>query len=406
MAKKQLHFLCISRYFKGSDFLQSIHENGHKVYLLTSSKLKNEDWPWQSISDVYFIDEDEKGRWNTNDVVEGLAFTMRSVHFDAFIALDDYDVEKVAHLREHFRIGGMGETTSRHFRDKLAMRAKTKDAKLPSPKFVGLFNDQTINEFLDSVPGPWILKPRSAASAQGMKKLKSKEEAWSAIHALQSNRHGYLIESFTPGDVFHVDGLVDNGKVIFTRVSQYLDTPFEVAHDGGIFRSQTVPINGSDSKELIDLNKRIIKAFGLHHGAFHSEYIKSHADGSFFFLETSSRVGGANLAEMVETASGVNLWREWAKIEIAFLTGGTYKLPSISKAHAGIIVSLSRFQNPDSSPFQDSEIVWRMKKEWHIGLIIKSSKQERVRELLDKYTEIVAKEYHASLPSRDTHYNP
>ena len=43
----------------------------------------------------------------------------------------------------------------------------------------------------------------------------------------------------------------------------------------------------------------------------------SRHDGAQYFLETSARVGGAFIVDVVEAATGINLWREWAKIEIA-----------------------------------------------------------------------------------------
>ena len=33
------------------------------------------------------------------------------------------------------------------------------------PDFCPLFNDEAVNEFLGRVPGPWLVKPRSEASA-------------------------------------------------------------------------------------------------------------------------------------------------------------------------------------------------------------------------------------------------
>ena len=136
-------------------------------------------------------------------------------------------------------------------------------------------------------------------------------------------------------------------------------------------------------------------------GASHTEFIVSKATGDLFFLETSSRVGGANLAEMVAFASGINLWSEWAKIESDTLKQKQYKLPKTKNTYAGIVVSLSRYEYPDSSSFNDKEIVWRMNKAWHIGMIVVSDSSERVLELLDQYTKRIANEFHASLPAPD-----
>ncbi len=399
MAKPPLNIVCISRFFKGNAFIEAAHAAGNKVYLLTSSKLKEEAWPWECITEAFYMDEDEKERWNMEHVENGLAYKMKNIKFHLLVALDDFDVEKVAHLREHFRIPGMGETTSRYFRDKLAMRVKALEEGIPIPEFTGLFNDDDIRRFTLIVPGPWIIKPRSAASAMGMKKLYNTDELWRHLEVLGDQRHHYLLERFAPGDVFHVDSLVVDKKVIFASVSQYLDTPFDVAHGGGIFRSQTLPFGSKDEKELLKLNKQLMKAFNMNYSATHTEFIKGKVDGKYYFLETASRVGGANIAEMVEASSGINLWSEWAKLEIAKANKAKYKLPKVTKKNAGIIVSLSRYEQPDTSSFSDEEIAWRMDKKWHIGLIVQSTdSHERVRELLDAYTERVRNEFHASLP--------
>lgn len=396
MSQKPINFLCISTYFKGEDFLKSSKAEGNKVFLLTMKKLEHEKWPWEAIDDVFYIDD-----WNHENVIKGIAYKFRTINFDHFVALDDFDVEKVALLREHFRMPGMGRTTAHYFRDKLAMRIKAKEEGVNVPEFTSLFSNDAINNYADTILAPWLLKPRMEASATGIKKIYSKDELWQIVNDLGDERDNYLVEKFAPGDVFHVDGLNVDGKVVFARVSKYLDTPFEVAHGGGIFRSASSEIGSKIEKGLQKMNKDVMKAFGMQSGASHTEFIQSKATGELFFLETSSRVGGANLAEMVAYASGVNLWGEWAKIESAKLKKQTYKLPKINNQYAGIVVSLSRFEHPDTSSFTDKEIVWRMDKQWHIGLIVVSDSSERVLELLDKYTHRIGNEFHASAAAPD-----
>jgi len=212
------------------------------------------------------------------------------------------------------------------------------------------------------------------------------------------------LEQFATGTVYHVDALNFDGKILFDRSSEYLATPFEVANQGGIFRSQTLERNSKIDVKLRALNAKLMKAFGMNYSATHSEFI-SGEKGKIYFLETASRVGGAHLAEMVEMSSGINLWEQWAVIEDAVARGKKYKLPKNKEVQAGIIVSLSRFQNPDHEPFSAKEVVWCLKKDWHIGMIVASKKHQRVRELLDLYAERIAKDYHASLPPEETQLN-
>ncbi len=278
MANKALNFLCISTFFKGQDFLKFCKAEGNNVYLLTKKKLENEDWPWESIKETFYVEE-----WKEDDVINSIAYLFRSIRFDRFIALDDFDVEKVARLREHFRMPGMGETTARYFRDKLAMRFKAQESGIPVPAFTALFNDEAINVFTDNIPAPWLLKPRLEASATGIVKIHNKDEAWQIVNELGDDRQNYLIEKFAPGDVYHVDGLNVDGKVVFSRVSQYLDTPFEVAHGGGVFRSHTIKIGTPEEKALTKMNKEVMKVFGMLFGASHTEFIISKATGRDFF---------------------------------------------------------------------------------------------------------------------------
>jgi biotin carboxylase len=141
---------------------------------------------------------------------------------------------------------------------------------------------------------------------------------------------------------------------------------------------------------------------GLIRGATHSEYIRSHSDGKLYFLENAARVGGANIAECVEYASGVNLWREWARIEITNLRGEKYELPQTHAGYAGIINCLAHQEWPDLSSYDDPEVAWRLNKKYHAGLIISSPDAARVESLLNQYAERFAQDFLAIMPPRQS----
>ncbi|MBK8626330.1 MAG: hypothetical protein IPN86_12420 [Saprospiraceae bacterium] len=102
---------------------------------------------------------------------------------------------------------------------------------------------------------------------------------------------------------------------------------------------------------------------------------------------------------MVENASGINLWSEWARIECAACRGQKYKLPKVRTDHGGIIVSLSRYEHPDTSSFEDKEIVWRMKKSTtSVSFTIQTEIKSDF--LLDKYAERVQNEFHECTSQR------
>ena len=388
-------FLCISNYFKGNALLTALKKEGNRVFLVTTEQLRNKPWAIEYIDEVFYmpgLDLD----WDLDLLLKGVSGLMKEHKIDGIIALDDYDVEKAAFLRENLRIAGMGQTTGRYFRDKLAMRMRAKDAGIRVPAFSALFNNEEINHFADNVEAPWVLKPRSEASAHGIIKVQNKEELWNHIDRLGENRIYYLVEQFKPGDVYHADGLHLNGKTLFLTVSRYLATPMEISQGGGIFRSANIKYGSEDDKAIKKVNEATMKAFGLKNGASHTEFIKSREDGQIYFLETASRVGGAHLAEMVEAATDVNLWEEWAKIEDAVLKDKKYELPKVAKNYAGIVLTLSKYERPDLSSFDDPEVCFRVPLEYHAGLIVKSPKQERVMQLLDNYAQRFASELSTS----------
>ena len=397
-------FLCISCYFKGSAFIRSCKEAGNTVYLLTVKSLEHADWPKGHIDEMFYMESDSNAPVALGNLAKGFAWFMQNKQVDRIVALDDFDVEKAAYLREEFRIPGMGQTTARFFRDKLAMRVRAQAEGVPVPAFTDLFNNQRLAEFANRIEYPCLIKPRGEASATGIQKIHSAEELWKAVHGLGDRRHTYLVEQFRPGDVYHVDSISHAGEIVFCQVSRYLDTPFDVAHGGGIFRSVSVPYNHVDAQMLRAMTADVMHAFNMQFSASHTEWIRQ-KDGKFVFLETASRVGGAHVAEMVEAATSVSLWSEWAKLETAMATGTTYTPPERRFEQAGIIVSLSRFERPDMAPFNDPEVVWKMDKKQHVGVIVQSNSADRVLELLDKYASIIGRDYHASAPAppKSTH---
>jgi biotin carboxylase len=387
-----LTMLCIATYRKGDDFLRECRAQGCRVLLLTDEKLRNADWPREAIDAFYYVRRDMP----LEDIRKGAAFLGRTERFDRIVALDDFDVELAAMLREYLFVPGMGETTARAFRDKLAMRRRARSAGLACPAFVHALNFGEITEWTHRVPPPWVLKPRSQAAALGIRKLHSADELWQAIDKLGDATADYLIEQFVPGDVYHVDSIVFNRTVQFAIASRYRTPPMAVAHEGGIFVTRTLSNEDPATDPLEKFNARILEAFGLVRGASHTEFIRAQ-DGTWNFLETSARVGGAFIVDVAEAASGLNLWREWAKVEIAG-EEGTYEARPRQNRCAGIVLSLARQETPDTSAYTDPEILTRIRKPHHAGLIVASPSAERVSELLDDYTRRFYSDFHASAP--------
>lgn len=399
MSTTPFTILCLASYDKGAEFLREAKRQGCRVLLLTAPRTNNAAWPRESIDEIFVL-RDIDGKWDDNELINSVSYVARKETIDAIVALDDYDLEAAGLLRDHLQIRGFGETITRNFRDKLAMRRRAFDEGVLAPDYIHLVNESKIHNFIQRVPSPWIVKPRGEASAIGVKKVHTPEELWNIYEELGDRRSMYLVEQFLPGDILHVDSLTYDGKVVFAAVSKYGKPPFEVMHGGGIFTTRIVEHGSAEEKEALKANQTVLKAMGLRYGASHTEFIQAHSDGKLYFMETAARVGGANIVEMVEAATGVNLWAEWAKIEIAY-GAAPYKTPKPRKDYAGVIISLSKQEWPDTSAYNDPEIVWRMDKAQHVGLIVRSSDSARISQLLDNYQQRFYDDFYASLPAPD-----
>ena len=387
-----LTLLCIATFLKGHEFLREAKRQGCRVLLLTDEKLRDADWPREAVDEFFYVRRDMPHA----DIRKGAAHLARRERIDRIVALDDFDVELAAMLREHLFVPGMGETTGRAFRDKLSMRRRARSAGIPCPEFVHVLNTDALREWTSRVPPPWVMKPRAQAAAIGIRKILSADELWPAIDATGDLFAEYVLEQFVPGDVFHVDSIVFDRQVRFAVASRYNTPPMAVAHEGGIFATRTLSPGDPLSVALLASNERVLQTFGLVRGASHTEFIRA-VSGEWFFLETSARVGGAYIVDVVEAATGVNLWREWAKVEIAG-QDGRYDPPPSRPLAGGIVLSLARQEYPDTAAYTDPEITLRIRKAHHAGLIVTSPSGERVAHLLDDYTRRFYEDFHTSAP--------
>jgi biotin carboxylase len=407
MTNSKPTILCIASFFKGNDFIRECKRQGCGVVLLTREKLLAAEWARDSLDELIAI----PGKTSVQSYLAAATHVARQRRVVRVVALEEYDIVTAAHIREHLGVSGMGTTIARSFQDKLAMRCKAREVAILQPKFVPLVNFAVVDEFIKQTSSPWMLKPRIGASSMGMKKLHDPEAVWRALADLDARESFHersdfhLLEQFIPGDVYHVDSLVAAGKVLFASVERYGVPPFEVSHSGGVPISYFVKYGSQEQRALLALNKKLLKSFGFEQGVTHAEFIRptdamQHQNEQFIFLEVAARVGGAYTADTIAAATGINLWREWARIELA-TPERPYILPPVRKEYGGIVLSLARQENPSTSLYNDPEIVYRVSKPWHVGLIVRSPDQGRVVNLLSEYGRRFREDFTAVAPAEE-----
>ena len=399
-----MNIVVLASDFKGIPFQRRAKDLGCHVTLLTKDKHLHDGWDLSAIDEIHptsnYPTADEYIR-----IVTGL---QRSRKFDLVCPMDEFDVLPAAFARDHLQIEGQGIESAARFRDKLNMRRTAEKAGVPVPEYVALFNSLDIEQFAERVEPPWIVKPRTEVSAFGIRKLHDKDELWQNLAELDNrgvwrdHPSQYLLEKFIKGDVFHVDSVIFDGEPVFSGVSRYGKPPFAVTHGGGIFTTSICRYDCSEKRELLELNRQLIRGFGLQKGVAHAEFLQSEADGKFYLLEVASRVGGAYISDALDAATGVNLWAEWASVDLS-TPENPYQPPNLREHYAGVVLTLARQETPDTSNYTESEIVYRIKKKNHVGFIVASHDYDRVQYLLEHYQQRFAADFMAFAPARERH---
>lgn len=396
------HIVCIASEQKGNEFLEEAQNAGWHVTLVTRKRLLDQPWFWTALNDVKTVEDNA----SQEDYVRAVTNVAGSRTIDRVVGLDEFDVTTAARAREHLQLPGMTSSHALRFRDKLSMRNIACEAGIPCPEFTGIFNQREIEDFLGRVEMPLIVKPRFEVSAFGIRKCETVDQVWSVLNDLDGRNNWrdhpsqFVLEKFIRGSVYHVDSIVDGGKVLAAGVSKYGTPPFSVSHYGGVFTTSIVSYRSRERKELEAMNKKLLTAFKYERGVTHAEFLHSEEDGKFYLLEVACRVGGAYIANVLEHACNFNLWREWARLETA-TEENPYKLPKLRKDFAGVALALANTDDPDTSHYADEEIVYRVAKPKHVGLIFFTKKEKRLEKLLATYTERIAADFLATAPAKE-----
>jgi len=373
--------LFLASYFKSTAIVEQAHDLGYAAVLLSREELRERPWP--QLEGALFLPQLDQ----PEVTVQAAGVLARDWNIRFVFPLDEEDVEGAARIREHLCLAGPGLTVAHNFRDKLTMRARARQGRLCVPEFVHLFNRAQIEHFTQKVSPDWVLKPRSKAGTKGIQKISSGPELAQALEELGDQSGFYLVEKEVEGDVFHLDSVVFRGQPRFVQAHRYGTPPFEICNSGGVFSTQSLDSQDADLPELLDFNSRVIQCLQLVEGITHIEFIRCPQSGRLFFLEAAARVGGANIDILVQETTGINLWREWIRVEAAAAESKDYQLAECRRRHGGMLTCLTKMEHPDMSPYDAPEVKWKLNQPYLAGMVIVSEHKSKVDELMRRYQD-------------------
>ena len=166
----------------------------------------------------------------------------------------------------------------------------------------------------DHVGFPAVVKPEFGASAVGCVRVDELEDlpkVYSLVRDVVSPEHNeifrsgndLLLEEYLDGVEFDVDLVMQDGKCVFSSVSQNWPTAEPSFQETGLH----CPPDHSRRAvgRLVDLAVRTVQVFGFRRGVLHVEgKCTSHGPR---IIEVNARLGGGRIHQVVETVWGVDL---------------------------------------------------------------------------------------------------
>jgi hypothetical protein len=369
-------FLCIAGCARGHEFLRQCAELDVRPTLLTLDSLQDAGWPRDVLDDLATM----PAGLTREQVENTVTWMARGRKFDRIVALDGGELLTAAELREHMRLPGMGITTAGYYRDRLAMRISAKESGFAVPEFCRILNYDEIREFMGRVPTPWMLKARVPAQNAPSRQIGDPEALWCALEQLGDLQSHFLLEEVVEGEEFTVESIVSECRVVFSVVHRYRTLPVA----GGMRLIETVERTSRDWMELTALNGGIVPSLGMVRGVTQTHFVRSHADGRHRFVKIAASVGGG-VDRLTEAASGLNLWREWARLEVAHLRGEAYVPSAWFERYAVSLRGASGLLQPDAHEMDGVEVAFSEQAEdGVVNMVLCSARLEKLTQVINR----------------------
>lgn len=230
--------------------------------------------------------------------------------FDKVLGLSEFDLVTAGMVRDRHHIPGPGAEAVRSFRDKPRMKEVLAAAGVRVPRYRVVRSTAEVAEFVrDTGGGDVIVKPRGGAASVGCVKLPSGADPGELLAGVVLDDHE--VEEFVTGPIWHVDGLVHRGELVYRKASRYIGTCYDFGRGcplGSVVQA------GPTADAVVDFAAHCLRVLGLQGGAFHLEVIE--APAGLVFLEVGARVGGGEIPFTSRDVYGIDLVGDWIRIEL------------------------------------------------------------------------------------------
>jgi biotin carboxylase len=226
------------------------------------------------------------------------------------LACQEPDLERAARLREALGFPGPYPAQVAQFRDKWEMKRRARAAGIPVAQHKLLSDQHVLPEFARAHGLPVVVKPRRGHGSTDVRILPD----WHAVTTLAAEpartaggEPACLVESYVPGALHHIDGLILDGRVLTMWPFEYLFTPASFGTDRDARLDVALDAADPRTAPLMDFAARTLDALAPapQDFAFHIEVFQT-PGGTFVLGEAACRAPGAALREAHRAMFGMD----------------------------------------------------------------------------------------------------
>ncbi|MNJ49827.1 argininosuccinate lyase [compost metagenome] len=213
---------------------------------------------------------------------------------------------KAARLREQLQLVGQHGASARAFRDKIFMKQLAQTC-IRIPKFRKIHDVMDVISFIEGNNYPVVIKPIDSAGSVDVQVIHEEQQLVDILEAgLGPNLE---IEEYIEGEMYHVDGIFSGTQLLLSHPSRYINGCMAFHEDKYLGSVMLQP--GELFNRLNHSVEAVLKILPTpdHAISFHAEFFITNSD-EIVLCEIASRVGGGDIVEALEFATGVNILRE------------------------------------------------------------------------------------------------
>lgn len=292
--------IAVINYGPKSDYAAMLPEVADTLHVFSHNELANTESfaRYEYVPDCEFVPYAELR-------IRRLAAEKRFTHL---ITDNEYDLERVARIREDLGLPGQSTASALSFRDKVVMK-EVASRTVPTARFARLETIVDLTDFITAHAYPVVVKPVKQGGSRDISVLRGDDDL--VEFSRRHWREDLMVEDFVEGQMYHVDAVLGPGYR-FVASSRYVRSCL------GVFSGEnngSIQLHPEDkfARRLEDFFDRVLEAFEVPEiSAYHLEVFHT-PDDELVLCEIASRVGGDRIPALTRLTYGVDLHSSWLR---------------------------------------------------------------------------------------------